>query len=545
MRQPHKRLSAKTQDAIDRLYRPTWFGALFPGTENKKQIINEIVESGEVEVIPQLVPIALTNDREIAQASARAVGQLLGKLEPDEFVRFDEFVRQGDVDWRERTRHWYQLRVNELDQLAILGDEAGGVLGVASSHISGWVREAALQRLGRIRTGQELPFLLMRVNDWVPNVRAVAVDLLKKRICLEYATHFLKWLPLVLRLPELRRSNKKELVEAIQKLFEQSGAEKFLRRGCESSDLTVRRFCYKQLLKSPTADDFADISKALTEPDLLIRVQAIRAVGTRPPDPRYLQLLQTERHDSNSRVRQEVLRVYVDKYQSETGDFLEESLVETRRSFREEAQFFVEKAATTNLCEFYLKKIQSGDRAKLAGAIAGLGEKGNKQDAVLLEVYLENISSAVRAATVHALARLGRDLYLEKFLDALQDENQRVVREGIAALAKRANAIGGDRLWDTFEAAKRPQQKKGVLFLIARLSRWECLPYLLRALGDPDEEISDAGRKYLDRLQSRWNRSFVRPTQEQAGKLSDVLKTHGLLIPDELRGFFEREVRDV
>ena len=78
------------------------------------------------------------------------------------------------------------------------------------------------------------------------------------------------------------------------------------------------------------------------------------------------------------------------------------------------------------------EKIQSGDRAKLAGAIAGLGEKGNKQDAVLLEVYLENISSAVRAATVHALARLGRDLYLEKFLDALQDENQRVVREGIA-----------------------------------------------------------------------------------------------------------------
>jgi HEAT repeat protein len=56
--------------------------------------------------------------------------------------------------------------------------------------MSDYVRQAAVEALGKIESGAELPFLLMRVNDWVPNVRNLAAELLEKRVRPDYVPHF-------------------------------------------------------------------------------------------------------------------------------------------------------------------------------------------------------------------------------------------------------------------------------------------------------------------------------------------------------------------
>jgi hypothetical protein len=45
-------------------------------------------------------------------------------------------------------------------------------MALASFHPSGYVREEAIAHLAAVWDGTELPFLLIRVNDWVAPVRA-------------------------------------------------------------------------------------------------------------------------------------------------------------------------------------------------------------------------------------------------------------------------------------------------------------------------------------------------------------------------------------
>lgn len=54
------------------------------------------------------------------------------------------------------------------------------LLGIISFNASGYLREAALKEMTYIETDAILPYVLMRLDDWVPQVRTQAFELLKK-----------------------------------------------------------------------------------------------------------------------------------------------------------------------------------------------------------------------------------------------------------------------------------------------------------------------------------------------------------------------------
>jgi hypothetical protein len=82
------------------------------------------------------------------------------------------------------------------------------------------VRAKAIRELGRIQNGSELPFLLIRVNDWVEVNRASASELILGRARTDYAQHFVTWLPLVIRLKKIVRADQSILVSVIQSTLE-------------------------------------------------------------------------------------------------------------------------------------------------------------------------------------------------------------------------------------------------------------------------------------------------------------------------------------
>ncbi len=70
-------------------------------------------------------------------------------------------------------RDWFDLQPSSL--AAVVDDSdphAASVLGLLSCHEDGHVREAAVRALAA--RGEGLPWLLMRVNDWVSAVRVRA-----------------------------------------------------------------------------------------------------------------------------------------------------------------------------------------------------------------------------------------------------------------------------------------------------------------------------------------------------------------------------------
>ncbi len=533
-----RRLSEATERLIEQLYARAGIWNRFVYTDKPEEILQKIRDAGEPEAIPDLLPLLITGDKRTIKASAEAIHCLLQRLKPAEFANFDAFVRLGCADWRPRREPWYKMKQNDVGQIAKIGVESVSLLGIASFHASGYVREEATRQLGKIETGAELPFLFVRANDWVEPVRALAHGLVMKRMRPNYLAHFLTWLPLALRLGEAKRTDYSTVLGGMRRLFERPEAREALEAGFASEDKFTRRFCFDVALRSDVAGVEWTIKKAFETRDLEVRKAAVAKLGQLLPNDELNGLLGLPRRDASAAVREAALEIYRDKFPGQAADEFEHALLDANTWVRAMAQQYFSKAGTVDVRDYYVRNLGESRNSVLVKAIAGLGETGVAQDAKSLDGFFANTSSRVRAAALHAVARLDPHSRIEAFVSALEDASASVAREGLLALLRKANIVGGTRLWQIYERSQALHSKRFVMYLVARLNKWDSIVYLILSLGETDERLVELSKRYIARWFARYNKSFVTPSAEQFKALRDVLAERSLLVSAEM----EREL---
>jgi len=543
--QPRKQLGPATRDLVESLYRRLDLVKRLFRDDPRLEILRKIGDAGEPAAIPDLLPLVLTRSSDISREATRVIERLLECVKPADFSRFDEYVRAGDIDWKWRKEAWAELQTSDVKRFAKMSEGAASLLGVLSCHGSGYIRESAVRGLGKFNNGAELPFLLLRVNDWVGIVREIARSLVFERIRPEYAPAFLKWLPLVLRLRLTRRGNNEEIIARAKELFARRETAHLLKAGRSSEDRLARRFFYEASLGGDHEGEDAIFADALQDSDFHIRVIAIRALERRAPSAEAQKALEAAGRSPFSVVRLHALRSLAEKYPEAAKAELLRALLDPNISVREEAQFYSNKEGTGNLREFYLAKVSTSSGKALTASLAGLGEAGRKEDTAIVRQYLDAERSQLRSAALRAIAKLDPAYDAAIFLSALCDKSANVGRVAALGLQKRVNSVGGAGLWAAYLRCQSSAKKRRVLFLIARLSKWEGLGLLIQALGDPETSVSEAAVRYKARLWQRWNRSFVPPTKSQAENLRAILETHKLLLTPEEKRHWENYLRAI
>jgi HEAT repeat protein len=524
------KVSESTERLIESLYRRKGLWERFVQSSAPDEVIQQIAQAGELAVIPDLLPILITGDRKAIRASANAIHCLLQQLKPADSAQFDEFVRQGYSEWRVRREPWYTMEVKDVGHLASLGASSISILGIASFHTNGYVREAAVRELGKTQTGAELPFLFIRANDWVPQIRSIARDLLLKRIRPDYIHRVLAWLPLALRLAQMSRDDHSTIVEAVRALLSSTGAREALQEEFKSKDLFVRRFCFELAMNTNETDCLSVLQSAFGQADPEVGKVAVRKLrGVTPSDACKRILLQAISNNC-APVRREALLIFSEEYPGEAAQQFQSALLDTNIVVREGAQYYFQKKSSFNLRAFYSGALQNSSLSHLCASIAGLGETGLPKDSQLLERFIYDQSSRVRAAALHAIAKLNFDSYFEEFVLALDDASSKVTGEALRALCKKPNLVGGQRLWEIFDRCAHPHGKRRALFLLARINKWDSIAFLVQSLTHQDDAFLDLSQKYINRWFARYNRSFATPTAEQISRLRDVLGRCSLLL---------------
>jgi|HubBroStandDraft_2_1064218.scaffolds.fasta_scaffold12778_1 hypothetical protein len=524
------RPSESTERLIESLYakKGLWDG--FVQLDSQDEIIRQIEEAGEPAAIPDLLPILIIGDRKSILASAKAIHHLLQMLKPTDFVRFDEFVRQAYPDWRVRREPWYSMKPKDVGHLASMGEMSVSLLGIASFHTNGHVREAAVRELGKTEAGTELPFLLIRANDWVPEIRSSARNFLLSRIRSDYIHRLMDWLPLALRLSNVGRDDHSAILEAVRGLLASSEAREALRAGFESQDQFVRRFCFQLALNSNEADLLTVLQRAFVERDAQVRKEAVYRLHAILPSGGSKELLIRARNDGCMAVRREALHIFAEKYADEAPEEFQSALLDANIAVREEAQYFFQKKGTVDLRAYYSHRLETSNSRQLCAAIAGVGETGVAKDSQLVERFIHKQSSKVRVAALHTIAKLNPDAYLDKFVLALDDASSTVAREAVLALSRKANSVGGQRLWEIFDSCRYPHGKRWALFLLARINKWDSIAFLIQSLPDQNDSCVELSQRYIVRWFARYNRSFATPTAEQLSRLRNVLSRCNLLL---------------
>ncbi len=503
--------------------------------ESPHDLIRKLELTKNSAVIPDLLPLLLCADQKISVAAAKAVHSLMRHIPLSEYPNFDNSVRQSYSNWKARREPWYRIKSGDITRLASIADFAVSILGIASCHHNGFVREEAIRRLALTRNGSELPFLLMRLNDWVEVNRKTARDLVLGRTASDYAPHFVSCLPLVLHLKTFLRTDQSDIVSRIESVLESPQARSALSLGFESSDRAVRWFCYERILSTTKPPDHSIMQRAFADHDPYLRLRAVGRLQDALPNDAYRPFLDQARKDPSTPVRRKAMQLAVEKYPHDAEQEFRSALLDANAGIREAGRYFFRNSQTLDLRAFYLATTQQSAGRKLIAAISGLGETGGMSDSILLQPFLESPGPGIRLAAIRSLAILNPTQYTDHFVRAISDSSAKVSRAAALIVAKKVNLVDRDRLWAVFEESQYLHGKGQALFLLARISKWYSLTFLLLSLTEHNDHLNGLSKTYLRRWLARFNRSFSAPTTSQVVRLRKILETHDLLLESQMK----------
>src|SRR5260370_306373 len=116
-------------------------------------------------------------------------------------------------------------------------------------HRSGYVREAALRLLAETKDGTDLPYLFIRLNDWVAEIRRFAESAIAERLRPQSAPGLVELLPLVRHLGRWSRAEQ-DMESRINEVLSAPESRQAMLSGLRSNDVEVRRAVARLLIEA-------------------------------------------------------------------------------------------------------------------------------------------------------------------------------------------------------------------------------------------------------------------------------------------------------
>jgi HEAT repeat protein len=483
-----KSISAKTGELLRGLNaRKNPLDKIFGASPPPLRAFEALGESGEVLAVPHFANFLLHQNKEVREAAAKAVNQLMAGLTGSDYVEFDEAARTA---WEYDAASPWRNQSSSLARLKQL-PEPLRLLGLASFHNNGYIREAAVAELSKLAEGAEIPFLLLRINDWIGVVRQKATAAIAARLKPECAHHLFNNLPLVLRLKTCGRERHEEIVNGVLGLLRESHAATLLKKGMTSNDRWMRRESFRLAMESKSFESTELFKNLLKEKDPIQRLWAVRNVLGRLPEAELREVLPVMVHDPFMGVRCKALALYAERFPVESQDALRQALLDTHSSMRSLARYFLkEQKVEIDPASFYRQAVKSKSGRQLSGAILGLGETGTPEDGPLLLSFLTHPIVRVHRAVLSSLATLQGDKYVDQFVVALADKHPGVSNEGTKALTSRMGLVDAEFIWGFTQKDHLAHVRKNAFKLITFLPMWRRGKYIIQALGDKDAIVA-------------------------------------------------------
>ncbi|MDO3409621.1 hypothetical protein QWJ34_07585 [Saccharibacillus sp. CPCC 101409] len=495
-------------------------------TAQAVRLLGQIGRSDQCEAAAALLPFLYDEEPDIAAAAESALGRLLESCPPDGLVRLDEQSRLGSGRlWQVDTPPWREAQAAVLSAL----DGAGFTrLALASFHRSGFVREQAVLRLGSLPGGKGLPFLLLRMNDWVRQIRRQSQRSLESRLLPEFADDWLASTELVLRLLQCSRDSFGPFVEAVAVLLRRAECAPALNRAMGSPRAPERRFAFRCALEAEAASPAEVLGRALSAADPWLRLWAARLAAKRLFGSERTAALETMLRDPLPAVRREALDELPGHDAGLAETVLQAALLDRSPAVRETARRQLDRLdpGGNDYALLYLDAIWNGDERRLPQAVAGLGETGSAADAEVLLDYAGHLRPAVRKAVLRAWTLLGADEYARRIALELRSPQPGVSRAAAEALLRHPHWITAEELLEILSDEANPHVRRNALRLLPRLGRWKQLLVLLRRLPSADDEDEESlVRRQLSGWIKQPNRSYADfPSEAERGELLGALE---------------------
>ena len=500
-------------------------------TELRDDIWIQIAKAGEPAVISDLLYFVRSDENVTPASAAGVVQELLKLVRPSQLPELDEKLRSISAGYRgyigaDYKDPWFGMNREDVGHLSRMNGNVAGLLGLASSHCNGYVRQAALEHLQTEWSGIELPFVILRANDWVQPVRALAQSMLMKRITASYAAHLVRNAPLIARMLLTARSDQSHFVEKIKSLLWRPDCREHLYSGMDSADPATRRICFRWAMEPDAEPSIAVIKRGMRTEDTVVNIDATRAVRSMPDSADRQELLQSLQRSRVPRIRRECLYAAAEQTTPDALLTLKSFLLDSNRAIREAARFYISRKEGCDYREFYRSVIMGAKTSPPATAVLGLGETGAKDDVDLLVPILSSPADRVVKAAIVALNQLDGEAQASRLFVYVSNQNPGVSSSATTALADKVSHIRSDDLWRLVDSGERMHVRLNALKLINRLNQWDKLSFILRACAIDDQIVAAKAREYSAHWLRDYNYLLKPRDQQQMELIAKTLKSY-------------------
>ncbi len=434
---------------------------------------------------------------------------------------------------------WVEHAVSSIDRSGYVRQEGVRALG------TGLLEGAAKDSNDKSERAM-LGFLVVRLNDWVPEVRSEARGLIQRYF--ELGVHdVLAWaLPYAEYLRDRTRTDHGEVLGAWTKKLSSAPGEAALVRAFEGGDRSQARAVARELFRLDDAKWSEWSTRLAASDDAVVASLGLRLTLTKLEDSDVEPQLHSFMDRPSPTLRVAALRALVERFGSEarTQEQLETGLWDGARGVREVAQFHVGKVRGRGaLAEDYLAELGASSRRRRSVAASGLGETGDETHAARLREVVESETGRLASSALEAYSKVvtggGRDFLVE----CLRSPCDSVGSAAVRLLAPKI--VLTDEPWITAEiqaALVSPTAQRRTLRILrlANRLRWDDRLRLLCAVAPTaDEAQARQIQAQVDRIVSpcrlQWHLPVLPASENLAAIREGLGALSGLASPQALK----------
>ena len=376
--------------------------------------------------------------------------------------------------------------------------EAVHLYGIASLNHNGHIREAALSYLQKLPSSEALPYILLRLSDWVPEVRTEAESALKAVFPIISVQDCLRYKDQIEWLTQTKRVDLAETQERFFAYLRQPSNRTEILELIKHANYQERLFCWQALARVlPT--DSALIQRAITDSAPEIRQLLVKHL---PFQQKFHQYFQKMLSDSAVRVRYSAIKSIPKDQFTKYKEIFETMLFDDSHAIRAYAQFMLRNNGENQLAERYRHKLACVQEIQ-SGILAGLAETGSKNDIQKILPFVDHQTAKIRAAALSGLHRLDAENVAHLYLQGLRGENTKIRNLCVTILQSNHGHLRTE-CEEVFKNGTIKNQK-AALKVMTCYGALESLRDILLALSSPHSALKELAW----RLFGSWHRQYA------------------------------------
>ena len=385
-------------------------------------LIESIRNSNHPSAIGSILKYCFNKNWVVQETAFETITTLYNQIKSKDLVWIDEDIRRNSYLNYQLTESLYgsdtKQIASKLINMNIASKYEQAFLSILSSNSNGYVREAALKLL--IEKDYDcLNVLILRSNDWVPQIRIYANTKLWEKWNDFSILALLNSIPLAERLLLKTRIDNSELVKSIKKRIKSVEGTDLLFDKLTGEDYILARYAYQYL--SEDDSQLAKLVNACTKhTDVVIRANTLKLAKQNFQGDVLKDILDTMIDDPSTMIKRNVLYGYLELFPNQSVEILKKTLFDKAKSLREFARFYLNEKGINSFADLYRTKLKCADSKELFGIISGLGETGNPDDFENIKKASRDNKPSIKAAALQAAALLKPEGWTKLILEKLE-----------------------------------------------------------------------------------------------------------------------------